>query len=434
MIFNKEMETMPLEKLKSLQSERLKKIVEYTNTNSQFYKSKYKESGVSPADINSLDDIQKLPFTTKDDMRDTYPFGIFSAPSKDIAEIHVSSGMTGNPTLMGYSKSDLELWSEVMARALSCAGVSRGDMIQISYGYGLFTGGLGVHYGALKLGATILPMSAGQTRRQIQLMSSLKPTVIACTPSYALYMAEEAAAMGISAEQISWKIGVFGAEPWSDSMRREIEKRLGLKAYDIFGLSEIIGPGVAMDCAEQNGLHFWADVFYPEVIDPQTNQPVPDGENGELVITTLTKTAAPLIRYRTRDIVSITSEPCKCGRTMPRISKIKGRVDDMIIVRGINIFPSQVEHVLLNIGKGVSPNYQIVVDRNAHYQDSIEILVELEESIFSDSMREIAALESAILKEMSAVLAISPKLRFVSPGTIERSEGKAKRIIDKRSI
>jgi len=266
------------------------------------------------------------------------------------------------------------------------------------------------------------------------LMNSLKPTVLACTPSYALYMAEEAAAMGLGPEQISWKIGVFGAEPWSEAMRREVEKRLGIKAYDIYGLSEIIGPGVAMACPEQDGLHLWADVFYPEVIDPKTNRCVPDGENGELVITTLTKTAAPLIRYRTRDIVSITHQPCRCGRTAPRISKIQGRADDMIIVRGINVFPSQVEHVLLNVGQGVSPNYQIIVDRNAHYQDSIEILVELEEGIFSDSIRELAVLEAAILKEMTAVLAISPKLKFVSPGTIERSEGKAKRIIDKRSI
>ena len=434
MIFNKEIETLSSEKLKILQSERLKKLVEYTNANSSFYKNKYKESGVSPADIRSIEDIQKLPFTAKDDMRDNYPFGMFSAPPEETAEIHVSSGTTGNPTLMGYSKSDLDLWSEVMARSLVCAGVSKGDMVQVAYGYGLFTGGFGAHYGALKLGATILPMSSGQTRRQILLMNSLKPTVLACTPSYALYMAEEAAAMGLSPEQISWKIGVFGAEPWSDAMRHEVEKRLGMKAYDIYGLSEIIGHGVAVACEAQEGLHFWSDVFYPEIIDPKTDKPVKDGENGELVITTLTKTAAPLIRYRTRDIVSITYEPCKCGRTVPRISKIKGRVDDMIIVRGVNIFPSQVEHVLLNVGKGVSPNYQIVVDRNAQYQDSIEILVELEEAIFSDSMREIAALESAILKEMSAVLTISPKLKFVSPGTIERSEGKAKRIIDKRSI
>jgi phenylacetate-CoA ligase len=388
---------------------------------------------VNLSGIGSIKDISKLPFTVKTDLRDTYPYGMFSMPKEEIAEVHVSSGTTGNPTLVGYSKNDLELWGEVMARSLSAAGTVKGDLIQVGYGYGLFTGGFGAHYGGLKLGAAVLPASSGQTKKQISLMMSLKPRILACTPSYALYLAEEIEKEGIAVKDISWNVGVFGAEPWSDNMRLEIEKKLGMKALDVYGLSEIMGPGVGMECEEKAGLHIWSDVFYPEVINPDTGDVLGEGEQGELVITTLTKEAIPLIRYRTRDIVSITYEKCKCGRTAPRISKVQGRSDDMLIVKGINVFPSQVEHVLLTVN-GITPNYQIVVDRNSSYQDSIEIIVEIEEKMFSDQLGDLTTLESKIMREMTAVLSITPKLRLVSPNTLQRSEGKAVRVIDKRKI
>ncbi len=435
MIYNKKVETMSKDELHELQSRRLVKLVNYVYEKSAFYKKRFDEMGLKPQDIKSIDDITKLPYTTKDDLRDTYPFGIFSMPPSDIAEIHVSSGTTGNPTLVGYSRKDLFLWAEVMARSLACAGVSKSDIIQIAYGYGLFTGGFGAHYGALRLGATVLPMSAGHTNRQVVLMNSLKPRVLACTPSYALYLGEEAQNIGLKKEDITWEIGIFGGEPWSENMRKELERRLNIKAYDIYGLSEITGPGVAVECSEQNGSHIWSDVFYPEIIDKETNLPVKnEGDFGELTITTLTKQGIPLIRYKTRDIVSLTTKTCGCGRTVPRISRIQGRVDDMIVVRGINVFPSQVEHVLLNIGKGVTPNYQIIVDRGDNYQDKMEIVIELDENTFSDSIAELTQLEKAILKEMSTVLTLTPKLKLVPPNTIERFEGKGKRLIDRRKI
>lgn len=435
MIYNPKYETMSQDELHDLQSKRLVKLVNYVYEKSPFYKKKFDDMGLDTREIQSIDDIVKLPFTTKDDLRDNYPFGVFSMSQYDISEIHVSSGTTGNPTLVGYSKRDLMLWSEVMARSLSCVGISKNDIMQIAYGYGLFTGGFGAHYGALKLGATILPMSAGHTNRQVVLMNSLKPKALACTPSYALYLGEEAMNIGLKKEDISWEIGIFGGEPWSENMRKEIENRLGIKAYDIYGLSEIIGPGVAVECPEQNGSHIWADVFYPEIINKETQQPVKDqSEYGELAITTLTKQGIPLLRYKTRDIVQLKTETCACGRTLPRISRIQGRVDDMIVVRGINVFPSQVEHVLLNIGQGVTPNYQIIVNRGENYQDIMEVVVELDENTFSDSISELAGLEKTILKEMATVLTITPKLRLVPPHTIERTDGKAKRLVDKRHI
>ncbi len=435
MIYNEHLEAMPISDLRKLQLSRLKKIVKYVYANSTFYKKKFDDLGINANDIKSLEDIEKLPFTTKDDLREAFPFGLFSAPISNISEIHVSSGTTGTPTLVSYSRKDIYLWADVMARSLSSAGVTKNDIIQIAYGYGLFTGGFGAHYGALKLGATVLPMSSGQTKRQIFLMKALKPTVLACTPSYALYLAEEAESEGLSPKDISWKIGIFGAEPWSENMRKEVERRLGIKAHDIYGMSEIIGPGVAMECSKKNGLHIWADVFYPEVIDPKTQKPVTDSiQKGELVITTLTKQGMPLIRYKTRDLVSISHEKCKCGRTLPQISKISGRIDDMLVVRGINLFPSQIEHVLLGIKKGITPNYQIIVDRGSNYQDTLEIVIELDDKTFSDSVAEIEKLKATIIKEMVPVITLTPKLRLVPPKTIKRSEGKAVRVIDKRKI
>lgn len=433
MIWNERMECMDARQMEELQSERLRKIVSYVYRNNPVYRSRFNSLGVKPSEIKGIGDIGKLPFTVKDDMRDSYPFGLFSTPVGKIKEIHVSSGTTGNPTVVGYTREDIKLWSEVMARTLCCAGAEPGDKIQIGYGYGLFTGGLGFHYGSLEMGLTIIPASSGQTKRQLKLMTDFKPRILACTPSYALYMADEAREMGLDPRQSSWEIGIFGAEPWSDSMRNEIEATWNMLATDVYGLSEIVGPGVAQECRHKNGLHIWWDVFYPEVIHPETGRTLGEGEVGELVITTLTKKGIPLIRYRTRDNVSITYEKCACGRTAPRISKIKGRTDDMIVVRGINVFPSQIEHVLLSI-EGTQPHYQLIVDRKAGELDELEILVEVEEKIFSDEVKEMQILEEKIRKEIGSILGISARVKLVEPKTIERSEGKAKRVIDKRKL
>jgi phenylacetate-CoA ligase len=433
MIWNEKIECMGLAELKQLQSERLKKLVPYIYSNCEFYRNRLDQVGVKPEDIKSIDDIKRLPFTTKIDMRDTYPYGLFSADQKDVLEIHVSSGTTGNPTLVGYTRDDIQLWSEVVARCLGCAGAEPGDTIQVAYGYGLFTGGLGLHYGALEMGLRILPTSSGQTKRQLKLMQDFSPRIIACTPSYALYMAEEAREMGIDPTTSSWDIGIFGAEPWSESIREEIEKNWNMLATDIYGLSEIIGPGVSQECHLKQGLHIFSDVFYPEIIDPETGEQVPEGDNGELVITTLTKQAIPLIRYRTRDIVSITHEKCGCGRTSPRTSKIKGRTDDMIVVRGINVFPSQIEHVLLGI-EGTQPHYQIIVDRAEKKLDQVEVLVEVDEKLFSDEMKKLGELQAKIKNQIESVLSVGVTVKLVEPKTIERSMGKAKRVVDKRSM
>jgi len=433
MIWNEKMELMGRTGMRSVQSERLRKIVSYVYRNCPLYKAKFDSAGLKPSSVKVIGDIHTLPFTVKDDMRDSYPFGLFSAPVKKIKEIHVSSGTTGNPTVVGYTKDDIKLWSEAMARALCCAGAEPEDKIQIAYGYGLFTGGLGFHYGSLEMGLTIIPASSGQTKRQLKLMKDFKPRILACTPSYALYMADEAREMGLDPRESSWEIGIFGAEPWSESMRREIELTWNMLATDVYGLSEIIGPGVAQECRHKNGLHIWWDIFYPEVIHPETGRPLGEGEVGELVITTLTKRGIPLIRYRTRDNVSITYEKCKCGRTSPRISKIRGRTDDMIVVRGINVFPSQIEHVLLGI-EGTQPHYQLIVDRKAGELDELEILVEVEEKIFSDEVKTMQTLSDRIKREISSILGISAKVKLVEPKTIERSEGKAKRVVDKRKL
>ncbi|MCL2799838.1 MAG: phenylacetate--CoA ligase [Endomicrobia bacterium] len=433
MIFNEKFETMKLEDLKNLQSERLRSLADYVYKNSPVYKKRIDEGGFPLSEIKTIDDIVKLPFTTKDDMRDYYPFGLFSMPVEKIAEIHVSSGTTGNPVVSGYSKEDIDLWGEAAARSIACAGGKPGDIIQIAYGYGLFTGGLGLHYGSLKIGAAIMPMSSGQTKRQIKLMNDFKPKILACTPSFALYMGEEARAMGFKPEDISWKIGIFGAEPWTIALRDEIDKSLGMLATDIYGLSEITGPGVAQECHLRNGLHIWSDIFYPEVIDPVTNKPVKDGEVGELVITTLTRTGMPLLRYRTRDLVSINNGLCPCGRTAPRISKIKGRTDDMIIVRGINVFPTQIEYALLQVEESL-PNYQIVVDRVTNGLDTIEVQVEIDEKFFSDDIDKLEAVKNKIKKSIENTILVGVNVKLVEPKTITRSEGKAKRVIDNRKI
>lgn len=433
MIWKEDIECMDSTGLRTLQSDYVKKLIPYIYHNCPAYKQKLDAAGVDPGRIGSIDDIKRLPFTTKEDMRDHYPYGLFSAPQDQINEIHVSSGTTGNPTLVGYTKDDLKLWGDVMARVLCCAGAEPGDTIQIAYGYGLFTGGLGFHYGALEMGLRIIPTSAGQTARQLKIMQDFQPRIIGCTPSYALYMAEEAKEMGIDPTQGHWKIGVFGAEPWSDSIRREIEEAWNMLATDVYGLSEIIGPGVAQECSNKDGLHIFSDVFYPEIINPETGEKVPEGQDGELVITTLTKQGIPLIRYRTRDIVSITYEKCRCGRTSPRISKIKGRTDDMIVVRGINVFPSQIEHVLVGI-EGTQPHYQIVVDRKAHRLDEVEVLVEVEQRFFSDEIKHLNELRETIRKEIQNVLSVGVKVTLVEPKTIERSMGKSKRIVDKRAL
>lgn len=433
MIYNEKMETQSLQDLKNLQSERLKNLTEYVYKNSPVYRDRINASGFQPSSIKSIDDITKLPFTTKDDLRDFYPFGLFSKDIKDIAEFHVSSGTTGNPVVSGYSKADIDLWAEVSARSIAAAGGVPGDIIQIAYGYGLFTGGLGLHYGALEMGVAIMPMSSGQTKRQIKLMQDFKPRILACTPSFSLYMAEEAREMGFDPAQSSWEVGIFGAEPWTEALRNEVENSLGLAATDIYGLSEITGPGVAQECHLKKGLHFWSDVFYPEIIDPVTNMPVPEGENGELVITTLTRTGMPLLRYRTRDIVSLTNEQCACGRTAPRISKIKGRTDDMIVVRGINVFPTQIEYALLQV-EGALPNYQIIVDREAHGLDTIEVQVEIGEKAFSDQIKVMEALRNKIKKSIENTILVGVNVKLVGPKTIARSEGKAKRVIDNRKL
>ncbi|MGD9110031.1 MAG: phenylacetate--CoA ligase [Phycisphaerales bacterium] len=433
MIWKEEVECMPKAKLAELQGGYLKELVPYVYNNCEVYKKKLDAAGVKPDSIKGIEDIKRLPFTTKEDMRDNYPYGLFSAKQEDVREIHVSSGTTGNPTLVGYTREDIALWSDVMGRTLCCAGAEPGDTIQIAYGYGLFTGGLGFHYGALEIGLRIVPTSSGQTARQLKIMQDFKPRVMACTPSYILYMAEEAKEMGIDPKKGNWKIGIFGAEPWSEPMRAEIEESWNMLATDVYGLSEIIGPGVAQECENKDGLHIFSDVFYPEIIDPTTGGEVPEGQDGELVITTLTKKAIPLLRYRTRDIVCINYEKCRCGRTSPRISKIKGRTDDMIVVRGINVFPSQIEHVLLGIEE-TEPHYQIVVDRKAHKLDEVEVLVEVNQKIFSDEVKKLNELRGKIKKEIESVLSIGVSVTLVEPKTIERSMGKAKRVVDKRTV
>ena len=433
MIFNEKEECMLPDEMKELQSNRLKNLVNRVYERVPFYKKKFDEIGLKPEHIQSIDDIEKLPFTKKVDLRDNYPFKLFAVPMEEILEIHASSGTTGKPTVVAYTKNDIKLWSTVMARTIAGVGGTSKDIVQNAYGYGLFTGGLGVHYGALELGAAVVPVSSGGTKRQLMLMQDFQTTILTCTPSYALFMAEEAREIGIDPAKTSIRIGILGAEPWSDGMRKEIEKIWNIQAMDIYGLSEIIGPGVSFECQGKCGLHISSDFFYPEVIDPKTGKHVEEGEKGELVITTLTKEALPLIRYKIGDIVSLDYSPCpECKRTLPRMSKVAGRTDDMIIIRGVNVFPSQIETVLLQV-EGAEPHYLIVVDRQ-HSMDIMEVQVEVNEKVFSDEVKNLENLSGKIKKEIESVLGIMVNIKLVEPKTIERSMGKAKRVIDKRKL
>ncbi|HOQ76846.1 MAG TPA: phenylacetate--CoA ligase [Thermoclostridium sp.] len=430
--WNAEIETMDIEALKKLQGERLKATVERVYKNVPYYAEKMKRAGVTPDDINGIEDLKKLPFTYKDDLRNNYPYGMFAVPMDQVVRIHASSGTTGKMTVVGYTQNDIGVWAECIARSLVNVGVTDKDIVHVAYGYGLFTGGLGLHYGAEKIGATVVPVSGGNTKRQVQLLQDFKATVLCCTPSYALYIADEMAELGVKKEDLSLRVGIFGAEPWSEEMRRQIEERLGIKAYDIYGLSEIIGPGVAMDCECQTGLHIMADHFIPEVIDPVTEEVLPEGSKGELVFTCITKEALPLIRYRTRDLTILDWEKCPCGRTSPRMLRVTGRSDDMLIIRGVNVFPSQVESVLLKYSE-VEPHYMIVVDRKDNL-DVMEIQIEVTNGLFSDEIRKLEALERTIRDDIESTLGIHAKVRLVEHKTIQRSEGKAKRVIDKRQL
>ncbi len=425
---------MDLAALKELQSERLQGLVKRVYGRVPFYQQAFDQRGIAVSEIQTIDDITKLPFTRKTDLRDNYPFKLFAVPMSEIVEIHASSGTTGNPTVVAYTKNDVQLWSEVMARTLAASGVTKDDIVQNAYGYGLFTGGLGIHYGALELGAAVIPVSAGGTKRQLKLMGDFGSTVITCTPSYALFMAEEAVEAGLDPTQFQLKVGIYGAEPWTHHMRKEIEAQWDLKAVDIYGLSEIIGPGVAIECVEgQDGLHLFSDHFYPEIIEPGGENAVAPGESGELVITTLTKEGIPLIRYRTGDIVTMTEDQCPhCGRTSPRISKVKGRTDDMLIIRGVNVFPSQIEAVLLEIEEA-KPHYLLVVDRVGSL-DQLEVQVEVDEKIFSDEIKVLEALENRIQREIESTLNLVVKVKLVEPRSIERSMGKSVRVIDNREL
>lgn len=431
-IWNKEIEALPVPRLRQLQLERLQTKVREVYEKVPFYRQAMDRVGVKPGDVRSLDDLRQLPFTTKQDLRDNYPFGLLAVPMDQVVRIHASSGTTGKPTTVVYTRNDLDLWSEVIARTLAAGGTTRGDVVQNAYGYGLFTGGLGIHYGAEKIGAAVIPVSGGNTKRQIMLMQDFGSTVLTCTPSYSLYLAEVAQEMGVDLRQTRLRVGFFGAEPWSERMRAEIESKLPVKAIDIYGLSEIIGPGVATECMEQRGLHIFEDHFLPEVVDPITGEPLPYGEKGELVITTVTKEALPLIRYRTRDITRLFPEPCACGRTLVRMEKVLGRSDDMLIIRGVNVFPSQIETVLLRMD-GVEPHYQIVVDRE-HNLDNLEVWVEVSASLFSDEIRRLEALERRVAQELESTLGINAKVKLVEPKSIQRSEGKSKRVIDRREL
>ncbi|MBP2675240.1 MAG: phenylacetate-CoA ligase, partial [Deltaproteobacteria bacterium] len=429
MIWNEEFETLPREALEALQLKRLRNLVDRVYTTVPFYRKKLEEKGYRPGDIRSLQDLSGLPFTTKIDLRDTYPFGLFAVPMERVVRIHASSGTTGKPVVVGYTRRDVDTWAELMARTLSCGGTTSSDVVQNAYGYGLFTGGLGGHYGAEKIGAAVIPVSGGNSKRQIMLMQDFGSTILLSTPSYALNLAEVMAEEGVDPSTLKLKCGLFGAEPWSEAMRKEIEKKLRISALDIYGLSEVIGPGVSSECLEEkHGLHIFEDHFLPEIIDPATGKTLPYGEAGELVFTTVTKEAFPVIRYRTRDISRLSVAPCACGRTHVRMERISGRTDDMLIIRGVNVFPSQIESVLIAV-EGVEPHYQLIVTREESL-DVLEVQVEVNESIFTDEVKGLEGLSRRVEREIKDLLGVSCKVKLVEPKTIQRSEGKAKRVID----
>jgi phenylacetate-CoA ligase len=432
MIWNETIECASREEMRRIQSERLVETVQRIYHSIPAYRHKMQEAGLTPNDIRGIDDLPRLPFTTKQDLRDGYPFGMFTVPMSEIVRVHASSGTTGKPTVVGYTRKDLNTWSEVVTRTLVMAGVHRNDIVQVAYGYGLFTGGLGMHYGTENLGATVIPISGGNTQKQIQLMQDLGSTVIACTPSYALHLAEVIKDMGLSGDDLKLRIGIFGAEPWSENMRREIESKLKLRAIDIYGLSEVIGPGVSCECEYQCGMHVNEDHFVPEIIDPETLQPVDPGERGELVFTTITKEGIPLIRYRTRDLTRLDYEKCSCGRTLVRMEKCTGRSDDMLIIRGVNVFPSQIESVLLDMSE-TEPHYLLIVEREGNL-DTLKLMVEVQEQFFSDEIKALEALRRKITHNIQSTLGVSVDVKLVEPRTIERTAGKAKRVIDNRKI
>ena len=421
---------MTRQKMRELQSERLRELVQRVYNNVPFYQKKMDNAGLKPTDIKSIDDISKLPFTSKQDLRDNYPFGLFAVPMKEIVRVHASSGTTGKPTTVGYTRNDIEIWKEVVARCFTMCGIGKDDIMQVAYGYGLFTGGLGAHYGAEEVGASVIPISGGNTRRQLQLMSDYGVTALACTPSYALHLADAMAEHGYSLKDMKVKKGVFGAEPWTENMRLELERKWGIHAFDIYGLSEVMGPGVSNDCEFHSGLHVNEDHFFPEIVHPDTKQPVTEGEMGELVFTTLTKEGIPLIRYNTRDLSSLNYEKCECGRTLVRMKKITGRSDDMLIIRGVNLFPSQIEHVLLEMGE-TSAHYMLYVDRHNNL-DTLELQVELDESKLTDTIKDLQNLSRKIEHALNSAIGLSVKVTLVEPKTIARSEGKAVRVVDRR--
>jgi len=430
--WNEKQECMPRNELEALQGERLRELVEYEYERVPLYRAKMDAAGVKPSDIKTLADITKLPFTTKQDLRDAYPYGMFAAPMSEINRIHASSGTTGKQTVCGYTEGDLDVWKECMSRSLTGAGATKESIVHVSYGYGLFTGGLGAHDGATSMGCAVIPVSTGNTARQITILKDFGPDVLCCTPSYALYLSEALRKSGSGPEDIKLKAGIFGAEPWTEEMRAELEKGLGIKAYDIYGLSEVMGPSVACECSEQDGMHVQEDHFIIEIIDPATGEVLPEGETGEVVFTTITKRGMPLVRYRTRDLSHITKQRCACGRTTARLFKITGRSDDMLIIRGVNVFPSQIESVLLELGE-TAPYYFITVDR-VNNLDVMEVQVEMTEKFFSDSVKEIEALENKIRGRLLSVLGISVNVKLVEPNSLPRSEGKAVRVKDLRKL
>lgn len=432
MYWNEHDECMPRAQLTEVQLQRLKNIVEKVYHDVPFYRCRFQEIGLEPGEINSLRDLQKLPFTTKQDLRDNYPFRMFATSMSDVVRVHASSGTTGKPTVVGYTRGDLNCWSELMARSLTCAGTVKDSVVQVAYGYGLFTGGLGAHYGAERIGATVIPISGGNTERQLMLMKDFGTTVLACTPSYAVHLADVMEKTGFKSSELKLQFGLFGGEPWSEEMRQEIEKRLGISAVDIYGLAEIIGPGVACECQVKKGLHIFEDHFIPEIIDPVTGETLPYGSKGELVITTLTKEAIPVLRYRTGDVSILTAEPCSCGRTYVRMHKVMGRTDDMLVIRGVNVFPSQVEAVILEIGE-TEPHYLLIVDRKGS-MDELEVQVEVSPQMFSDQVRGLEGLESKIRHRLHSVLGIAARVKLVEPSSLPRSEGKIQRVIDRRKI